>query len=611
MHRGMLIQRMEEIQKFVNGDVLIPLPELDRNEKSAIPNLIEQGLSQLSQRIASVMPDIEFPVVRPGFSGSEKKARDRRLAALGWWDMNKMQMILRQRSRYLLGYGTTPAWISPVSADLGDKRDIPHWNIANPLHVFPAPPAYNGDIRPHDVIVCNMRPLAWLSVMYPGQSTVLAKGGAGPDTEFEVLTYNDGDETVMVAVGQSKGDKMQGQPARPGEGGAPFVQLGPSVPNRAGVCTWVAPYRLALDKVMGHFDSITGMYLRQAKMDALETIASTRAIFPDEWLVSHPNAPMKPKIVQYADGRKGVIGEVENGVIQVTNVVPPQSTGQAIDRLERAQRVTAGIPSDFGGESATNIRTARRGSEVMGATVDMPIMEYQDILANSLEAENEIAVAVMKKCYGSKSTSFYIPRDGKVVHADYTPNAAFETDMNFVKWSMPGADVNSLVIALGQRVGFGEMSIQTAQEMDPAIEDPARERNQIANEALTKAFLQGLETQASQPGFDPSIIARIAVLHASDEAMTPAEAFMKVWEEEHQKQQAEAAQAPPAAPPGPGIPGAPPGMGGGSPMMQAPPGAAIGPAPQSATNLADVLKTLRRPQQLGPAEQQAAQAVAQ
>ena len=51
-----------------------------------------------------------------------------------------MQMILRQRSRYLLGYGTSPAWISPVSADLADKRDIPHWNTANPLHVYPSPP---------------------------------------------------------------------------------------------------------------------------------------------------------------------------------------------------------------------------------------------------------------------------------------------------------------------------------------------------------------------------------------------------------------------------------------------------------------------------------------
>ena len=158
---------------------------------------------------------------------------------------------------------------------------------------------------------------------------MLSRGGAGPDTLFEVLTYNDADETVMVAVGQSKADKMQGMPTRPGEGGAPFVQLGPSVPNRAGVCTWVAPYRLALDKVLGHFDSITGMYLRQAKMDALETIAVQRSIFPDEWLVSHPNAPMKPKIVQYADGRKGTIGEVENGVIQVTNVIPPVQVGNS------------------------------------------------------------------------------------------------------------------------------------------------------------------------------------------------------------------------------------------------------------------------------------------
>jgi hypothetical protein len=612
--RGRIITRMEEIQKFVNGDVVVPLPELDKVEKSAIPNLIEQGLAQMAQRIASVSPDQSWPALRPGIDRSEELARQRRLAALGWWDMNRMDMVTRQRSRYLLGYGTTPIMVTPVSADLGDKRDIPHWQIANPLHVFPSPPAFEGDIRPSDVIVSSVRPLWWLTRAYPDQMGVLAKGKATPDTEFELLAYNDGDESVLVVCGQASTDEARDRfgDVRPGNGGAPY-QLLERAPNRAGKCLWVMPYRIALDRVMGHFDSITGMYMRQAKLDALLTIGITRAIYPDEWLISHPNAPMKPKIIVPADGRKGIMGEVENGMIQVIDAQPPQATTAAIANLERSQRVTAGIPSDFGGESATNIRTARRGDQVLGATVDMPIMEYQEILANSNEAELEIGVAVMKGCFGSAPTSFYIPRSGKVgPYSDYTPNEAFETDMVFVKYSMPGADANELVIALGQRVGFGEMSIQTAQEMDPAIEDPVRERNQIVNEGLRKALLQSLETAATQPGYDPSIIARIAVEHAKAPTRQLEDIYLDIYNQEQAK--AAQTQAAQAAQGQAGPPGAPPTVPGGAPPGALPPGGpppAIGPAPASQTDLSSILQTLRRPQNQGPAEKAAAAAVAQ
>ena len=595
-NRGRFISRMEEIQRFVNGDVVIPLPEMDKNEKAAIPNLISQGLDALSQRIASVQPDQEWPALRPGIDRSEKMARNRRLAALGWWDMNRMSMLDRRRARYLVGYGFAPVTIGPVSANPHDKREIPHWQVRNPLHVFPSPPAYEGDIRPSDTIICHRKPFWWLKRMYPGQMAPLSLGGATPDTEFEVLSYNDSEENVMVVVGRHRAENTY---AQPGDGGAPFAEL-ERTKNRAGVPLSVMPYRIALDRVQGHFDSITGMYMRQAKLDALELLAVTHAVFPDQWMVSHPNAPMKPKIVINADGPKGVIGEIENGTIQVVNAQPSQQGPQAIDRLERSQRVTAGIPADWGGESATNVRTARRGSEVMGATVDMPIMEYQDILGESKQAELEIAVAVMKGNYGSKATSFYIPISEKVgPRPDYTPNEAFETDMNFVKWSMPGSDANALVISLGQRVGFGEMSLQTAREMDPAIEDPERERNQVENEGLMKAFLQGVEQQASQPGFDVSLIAKAAQLHASDVAMTPADAWVKVMDQAKAdaaaQQQAQAAQQPQGQPGMP--PGGPPQPGTG------PPGTAIGPAPQSQLNLQQALRSLHQPQTIAAGEQ--------
>ena len=132
-----------------------------------------------------------------------------------------------------------------------------------------------------------------------------------------------------------------------------------------------------------------------------------RSIFPDTWIMSHPNAPTKPRIVRDADGKQGVIGIVENGVVQPITLNPGAQVPTAIDRLERAARLAGGIPAEFGGEAASNIRTGRRGAQVMGDTVDMPLAEYQQIFAASYDAENLRGVRTMKGYFG-KTTSMYV-----------------------------------------------------------------------------------------------------------------------------------------------------------------------------------------------------------
>lgn len=234
---------------------------------------------------------------------------------------------------------------------------------------------------------------------------------------------------------------------------------------------------------MGKFDQIIGMYQAQAKLLAYELIATRKTIFPELWAVSHPNAPSSARIVRLADGKKGTIGIIENGTIIPVNVQPGQMTGQAIDRLERNARVEGGIPSDWGGESATNIRTAKRGAQVTSSSVDPTLGELQTIVAEAREAEVARAIAVMKGWYGGTTTSFYIPRNGKPVSRDYRPNDLFKTDLCIAKFSMPGVDAASIPIEIGQRTGTGEMSMDTARRMDPMVEDPEHERDQVDSRA--------------------------------------------------------------------------------------------------------------------------------
>src|SRR6185437_255687 len=190
--------------------------------------------------------------------------------------------------------------------------------------------------------------------------------------------------------------------------------------------------------------------------------AIVRSIFPKEYLQGHPGDPQSPEVITEANGLMGIMGEVAHG--QVVAISPAIGSAQmadmAIDRLERSQRLAAGLPAELGGESGSNIRTARRGEMVLGAAIDMPLQEMQELMAQSKEAELRIATAIMTGYYGSKKTSFYVPRNGKLPKIlDYTPDETFETDEVYVKYSFPDMDASQGPIALRRRINDGLMSI--------------------------------------------------------------------------------------------------------------------------------------------------------
>ena len=591
--QGPHIARMRLTKTMYDGEYIVPMPEIDANERPAVANLLLQGVEQLGMRLSSTLPDVNFPSLKPGDDAADETARNQRRAEQGWEDMNSLTKKEGRRSRFLVAYGCGPSIIKPVGSGANHLRKIPYWHMVDPLSVYPAPTSDPDDIEPADVIIHRHVTLGWLRANYPAEAAILYKGRPArsgqhpPDLKFDLLEYNDESETVLVVVGQ---------PREPRDlldfttGAAGFALL-ERAENRAGVCLAVVPGRITISKLMGKFDQIIGMYQAQAKLLAYELIATRKTIFPELWAVSHPNAPSSARIVRLADGKKGTIGIIENGTIIPVNVQPGQMTGQAIDRLERNARVEGGIPSDWGGESATNIRTAKRGAQVTSSSVDPTLGELQTIVAEAREAEVARAIAVMKGWYGGTTTSFYIPRNGKPVSRDYRPNDLFKTDLCIAKFSMPGVDAASIPIEIGQRTGTGEMSMDTARRMDPMVEDPEHERDQVELEGLRLALLKGLEQQAATGALDPQEVALIAQLKRGGDGLEFEECVIKAHDI-IQKQQAAAQGAAGglAAPPEqqPGLGQAPP---------PAPPGQA-GPPP-----LAQLLAGLRQPTQQSGAEQ--------
>ena len=533
---------MRQLRDAYNGDLIIPLPEMDRREKSAVANLITTGLDQTAMRIASTMPSVYYPALKEGESMSEKRARTRKRATMGWWEANKMPLKMRRRARWLIGYASSPVILRPDT-----KWGAARWDIRDPLNTFPSTGEDPDQITPNDCIFTYSRSRAWLQNRYPEALSKLKAVNPKPSDMVRIVEYTDAEVTVLMACSTAKPNPWETDIR-----GLPNVEL-ERVANRTGLCLAVVPGRITLDRPMGQFDSLVGMYNLQSKLMALEVIAVERGIFPDTYLVSRPGETARFVAGPY-DGRSGQVNVVQGGDIREMTANPGFATNGMMDRIERAQRIGSGTPAEFGGESTSNVRTGKRGDAILSAVVDFPIQEAQEIFAASLQEENKRAIAIAKTYFGNERKSFYVSSRGAKGHVDYIPNKDFEDDNNVVTYSHSGADANSLVVGLGQRIGIGIMSKQTAQEIDPFISDPELEKDRVVSEGLEQALLQSIQTQASQGSIPPSDVAAIVAMVASDKASL-AEAVTKVHEAAQKRQATPAPTGAPETMPGLGAPG--------------------------------------------------------
>lgn len=543
--QGPILQQMRDVRRLANGDIIVPLNELDRNTKSSVANLLVQGLDQMSMRIASTMPTPYFPAMREGNDRSMKLARDRNRAMTAIWDANRMNQKMRRRARHLLAYSSSPVFIKPNF----DKR-IPEWHLRNPLDTFAAPSTDVDNPVPDNCIFTYNRTYRWLTQNYGyAVDGILNVGNPSWDDMFTILEYVCDNEIVTCVLGTEKArDTQTGQ----SYSGARVVELSRMI-NRTGMPLVVMPSRITLDKPRGQFDGLLGMYYTRARLQALTEIAIERGIFPDEYLVSRPGE--NPEILQVADGKTGQLGVVKGGDIQQLQTNPGYKTDVALDRIERQERLEGAIPAEFGGESGTNIRTGRRGESVLSATVDFRVQEAQDTFASCLVEEDKIAIAIEKAYYGNSPKSFYMPgRKGGVV--DYTPNKLWETDFHYVAYSAAGSDVNSLIVGLGQRLGTGLMSKETARESDPLIVDPELEKDRIVAEGIEAALLQSIQSQAADPNgpYQPDDLAYIAMQVQSNKMSLP-EAIQAAQKRAQARQAAQAPQGSPETMPGLAMPG--------------------------------------------------------
>ena len=542
---------MRQIHAIYHNQAKVPLPDLDTDTPASVPNLLAQGIDQMAGRIASVTPMAMFAPTRPGIRASERRADTARRTIGAWWQDDRLQVKMKQRARHLIAYG-----LAPVTIRWDTRKNRPTWDLRDPMMTFPSPDVLPGTYTPADCVYAYRRSIAWLR--NNGYGTQVAqlfpRSDIHPTTKVLLLEYHDQDGSLLTltnatqALNGAMGVDISPTGAYAGDPWAP-------TPGRAvaleqswlGVMTSIIPSRITLERPTGQFDNMVGMYYQQSKLMALEVMAVEKGIFPDVYLESR-QGEVGRFLDGPHDGRTGKVNIIAGGQIREVNPQPGYLTNPTVDRLERNQRITAGIPSEFGGESQGGIRTGRRGDAVMSAVIDFPVAEAQEIFAAALAEEDEAAIALAKKIDGNQTRTFYVGTGNAAKPVTYKANDVFEVAQHTVTYPVTGADVNSLMIGLGQRIGLGTMSKETAATLDPFIDSPEVEHDRIIAEGLEQALVTGIQQQAAGGQIPPATLAKIMTLVASDR-MELAEAIdeaVRAAQEEAQAEQPDPAAAPTA-----------------------------------------------------------------
>lgn len=528
-----LHRQMQTIQSVYKGEMDIPLPDMDTVEQSYVPNLLQTGVDQMAGRIASVTPEIIFPTANT--RRSERLAETRRRVVGGWWATDRLPNKLKHRARNLIAYSTAPATV------LYDPRtQRPTWVNRDPMSTYPSPDVIPGVVTPGDIIFAYTRSLGWcITNGYPHAATICGPS-ATKDTLLTLIEYHDHEQNTLIAYAET--GITGGAPWDYREGSHLILE---QTPNPIGCVPATIPRRIALED-SGQFDGMVGMYYMQAKLMALEVIAVERGIFPDTYLEGRSGEV--PRVISGPhDGRTGEITVISGGQIRTENPQPGYLTNGTIDRLERSQRITAGVPAEFGGESPTNVRTGRRGDSVLSATIDFPVAEAQEMLALALHDENLVAMKLSKHYDGLTPRTIHLGVGNNARTTTYIAAKVFADDIEHsVNYPISGADLNSMMIGLGQRVGLGTMSKETAAELDPYIADAELEHDRITAEGLEQSLMASLQQQASQGQIPPLVLSKIMNLVKTDRLELPeaVEAATKWYAKMQAQEQAEGENPP-------------------------------------------------------------------
>ncbi len=495
MKQTPLIAKMREILIRHDGDWVLPVPsvETEPSMPPLTPALVGEIVEKTAQRASSVLPVTSFPALDPrkerGRRSKEYAATRRRIiAAVG--HESKWMLGRRRAYRQLAAYHTCSIAIVPDFA-----KNVPTWQVRDPLSTFTEPQAWE-ELRPPRYGAFITR---WSGESVRQMWPLACEERGGPVSQWQtaelwdVAEWHDEDQVLYGLVGPVN---AVGEHIADRSSSAPYMQLSPSYPNRAGYMTIIQPHMVSLGPIASRLSMLLGNIDYQAKLMSLDILAQERAIFPDVWAIGEGN----PEIVggEWKDGRTGKVnllrGVTQVGVLRTS---PDPRTGQMVDRLERNVRISTGLIPQSGGENWGSLRTGRAMDSMAAIALDPGIQELHDIWQTWMPHMHEATLGMLKGMPGWRRRKYVLfsgwPSDEGLV--EFTPTEHIEDCHNTVVYAIPGADVTQVTQVLGSLVGAGMMSLETAQNTHPFIGDGELERKRSAMEQLERVYRETIMQQ--------------------------------------------------------------------------------------------------------------------
>lgn len=538
---GPILEQMISIRNRYNGDWVVPYLTQDEAPElpPLTPSIIANTIDNYGMRAGSVLPAIRCPAVDPTKqtgTRSREYANIRRRALTATYNRSKMQLLLRRAYRHLAGYASACMVVVP---DL-TRRSMPKVEVRDPLNCYPDPKTGDNFDDPENVGFIFSKSSDWIMSRYPETRDIISRGTRGEQL-WDMVEWLDQDDCVIGLMGPQDTAFFRNitEPMR-------WSMELRRWPNRIGMVPAVCPGRVTLDRVASQLTHITGITDLMARMMALDIMAKEKSIFPDRYVLG--KSGQTPMIVggEWKDGRSGEMNLVlDADSIGSLPFSPDPTASQAIDRLERNARVSAGLVPQMGGETYGALRTGRGIDALMGAAVDPVIQEMQEIMAAALPTLNEAILETYKAYWPNK---LYVMESGWAKdpgEVSFTPAKHFETTSNAVSYPIAGADAQQTNIIVGQMVGAGLMSRHSARESHPWIGDATSEAARVDEEMMEQTMMQALQTQVMGGALPVVMLAEIEKARRED----PAGDIFTAVEVANRRLQEQQAQAPPE--PGP------------------------------------------------------------
>lgn len=521
---------MARIRAIMNGGpegmvaLLGPaLEDFDPEDQIAIPaaNLILSGVERAAHRLGK-RPTLRVdpPVSKQDSDRPQEQADKRERIVEAYDDLCRMEMLLPQVARWIIGYGFAPMVVTKHKDPEG--HFYPNVEIRDPFTCWPAP--WGVTQQPRDIAFVRRVPAEQLIDLYPWAANEIdAKKGAVPYTS----------PLPVTRVGDTGGIYDASRWENPTDDGIAVVEYydaaGKTVfspqcdvildhqdnPLASGRPLFVVLKRFAFDRLQGQFDQGVGLMASIAKVNLLVQIAMEEAVFGETNIFDSTTDAS-----DYLKGRDAVnVFETGARVEKPASSIPYQMF-QHVALLEDQLRKTTRYSRQEDGESPTSWATGR-GLESLATGANAELDEIRIVFRYALQDLDSIRLEYDESRWPDEKKPLVGERDGAPFVEDYTPRIHIRRNYRTkrIYGAMAGWDDPTKVVTGLQLRSAGSMSNLTFMQNIDGLDNISRELQRIDREKAKEMAYQVMMAKAAE-GDERAMLASIEIMNGADPGET-------------------------------------------------------------------------------------------